>query len=457
MADGSSPPNKSGTPRKKRPESRVLVRWNDEIDLRLLLMIDSITKQKNVKLPWDDIAAALGPKFSAGAIIQHLSKLRQRFIIADREALEKDKTPEANVLPLERGRKQIGYHVPGQSTKRARLVKDEDSMLSSDDNSNSRKKKQKRNIAKALINTQSVSSKKGIKKEDDIDDYLPPSRNTRGVNKDYKHLTEENESSDEEPSKEVTIKGKKAESGKDQDSKATFSDDDSGLSDIQSPATGFSSDSSGRQGDMKRFPEKKRLSLIVKLPLRVQGHEVNNARKSEDLMPPPSAILKERSGAADNPLKYSYDEFPSNEHQLFGQFEQPMAMFSETEAVHGSMTYTGSNGMGHGLSISQAPSIAMIGPNHRHSISSISSQGYPSLKYGGTASFSSAYNTEPSTPQDDMIMTSNGNRLQDMTTFNETNQWLAELHDAAGVEENPDQDDTNFHTFFEDAIHSPEY
>ncbi|KAI9853161.1 MAG: hypothetical protein M1838_000017 [Thelocarpon superellum] len=50
----------------------------DEKDQRLLLCIQYGCNEKGVKLPWDNITRVLDPQISEGAIIQHLSKIRQR-------------------------------------------------------------------------------------------------------------------------------------------------------------------------------------------------------------------------------------------------------------------------------------------------------------------------------------------------------------------------------------------
>ena len=62
--------------KKGRPEKRVLVRWNDELDKQVLLCIQWACAHSGIKIPWEKVAKMMGDKFSEGAIIQHLAKLR---------------------------------------------------------------------------------------------------------------------------------------------------------------------------------------------------------------------------------------------------------------------------------------------------------------------------------------------------------------------------------------------
>ncbi|MCJ1432091.1 hypothetical protein MMC27_001447 [Xylographa pallens] len=64
--------------RAKRPATRNLVRWTEDMDIQMLLIVQKICNQKNIKLPWDEVGAQLGGTITGGAIIQHLAKLRAR-------------------------------------------------------------------------------------------------------------------------------------------------------------------------------------------------------------------------------------------------------------------------------------------------------------------------------------------------------------------------------------------
>jgi hypothetical protein len=48
------------------------------MDKKLLLALQSICNDKNLKLPWDEVGESMDEKVSGGAIIQHLAKIRQR-------------------------------------------------------------------------------------------------------------------------------------------------------------------------------------------------------------------------------------------------------------------------------------------------------------------------------------------------------------------------------------------
>lgn len=48
------------------------------MDIQLLLILQKVCNQKNIKLPWDEVGEQLGGTITGGAIIQHLAKLRTR-------------------------------------------------------------------------------------------------------------------------------------------------------------------------------------------------------------------------------------------------------------------------------------------------------------------------------------------------------------------------------------------
>ncbi|OAX81319.1 hypothetical protein ACJ72_04338 [Emergomyces africanus] len=61
-----------------RPKKRSIVRWNDTLNNKLLLCIQSACNSLGVKLPLDEVAELMGGSISEGAITQHLSKLRTK-------------------------------------------------------------------------------------------------------------------------------------------------------------------------------------------------------------------------------------------------------------------------------------------------------------------------------------------------------------------------------------------
>lgn len=69
-----------------------------DTDIRLLLAIQYACNKLGVKIPWKDVAETMGTKFTEGAIVQHLSKLRTK-----REEQDKPNPP-----PLKRAGN--GYH-----------------------------------------------------------------------------------------------------------------------------------------------------------------------------------------------------------------------------------------------------------------------------------------------------------------------------------------------------------
>ncbi|KAL8956027.1 MAG: hypothetical protein Q9183_006442, partial [Haloplaca sp. 2 TL-2023] len=79
---GEKSDRKAGNASKKattnRPAKRNLVRWDDDKDKTLLLTMQYVMNQRSVRIPWNHIAQQMGPKFSEGAIVQHLSKLREK-------------------------------------------------------------------------------------------------------------------------------------------------------------------------------------------------------------------------------------------------------------------------------------------------------------------------------------------------------------------------------------------
>lgn len=80
-----------------------------DTDIRLLLAIQYGCNKLGVKIPWKEVAEAMGPKFTEGAIVQHLSKLRTK-----REEQDKPNPP-----PLKRAGN--GYHKNDTNGKKEAL------------------------------------------------------------------------------------------------------------------------------------------------------------------------------------------------------------------------------------------------------------------------------------------------------------------------------------------------
>ncbi|KAK4862842.1 hypothetical protein LT330_002975 [Penicillium expansum] len=85
---------------------RTLVRWDVDTDIRLLLAIQYACNKSSIKIPWKDVAEVMGEKFTEGAIVQHLSKLRTK-----REEQDKPNPP-----PLKRAGN--GHHKTDASNKK---------------------------------------------------------------------------------------------------------------------------------------------------------------------------------------------------------------------------------------------------------------------------------------------------------------------------------------------------
>lgn len=66
------------TSSKCKRELHMLIMMIEDLDTLLLLTIQSACNLTGVKVPWDKVAELMGPKFSEGAIVQHLSKVRLR-------------------------------------------------------------------------------------------------------------------------------------------------------------------------------------------------------------------------------------------------------------------------------------------------------------------------------------------------------------------------------------------
>lgn len=56
----------------------MLIILIEDLDTLLLLTVQSACNLTGVKVPWEKVAQLMGPKFTEGAIVQHLSKLRIR-------------------------------------------------------------------------------------------------------------------------------------------------------------------------------------------------------------------------------------------------------------------------------------------------------------------------------------------------------------------------------------------
>ncbi|KAJ5108476.1 hypothetical protein N7456_005151 [Penicillium angulare] len=95
-------------------ERRQLVRWDPDLDILLLLTVQQSCNATGTKIPWALVAETMGPKFTEGAIIQHLSKLRLR-----REGDDKPVPP-----PLRRSVPAAGSGIRN-FTKKAAAKKDD--------------------------------------------------------------------------------------------------------------------------------------------------------------------------------------------------------------------------------------------------------------------------------------------------------------------------------------------
>ena len=80
-----------------------------DTDIRLLLAIQYACNKVTVKIPWKEVAETMGTKFTEGAIVQHLSKLRTK-----REEQDKPNPP-----PLKRAGN--GYHKNDTNGKKEAL------------------------------------------------------------------------------------------------------------------------------------------------------------------------------------------------------------------------------------------------------------------------------------------------------------------------------------------------
>ncbi|KAK4691819.1 hypothetical protein P7C71_g5267, partial [Lecanoromycetidae sp. Uapishka_2] len=67
-------------------EKRHLVRWNDDLDKKLLLTVQYECNARHIVLPFDAIGKTMGDGITGGAVIQHLAKLRTR-MIADKKSV----------------------------------------------------------------------------------------------------------------------------------------------------------------------------------------------------------------------------------------------------------------------------------------------------------------------------------------------------------------------------------
>ncbi|KAL8750923.1 MAG: hypothetical protein Q9184_006245 [Pyrenodesmia sp. 2 TL-2023] len=73
----------AGVRKLQRPSKRNLVRWNEEMDKKLLLTVQWACNKKGVKIPWDIVGREMGETITESAVIQHLAKLRQRMVKDD--------------------------------------------------------------------------------------------------------------------------------------------------------------------------------------------------------------------------------------------------------------------------------------------------------------------------------------------------------------------------------------
>ncbi|KAJ5735977.1 uncharacterized protein N7483_001102 [Penicillium malachiteum] len=122
---GAKTPGKRHRPPKLRGdgrEPRQLVRWDNDLDIQLLLTVQQSCNATGVKIPWSLCAETMGTKFTEGAIIQHLSKLRTR-----REAENKPVPP-----PLRRSIPAAANATGKTSRKKSTSKRDNEQAPSSD-------------------------------------------------------------------------------------------------------------------------------------------------------------------------------------------------------------------------------------------------------------------------------------------------------------------------------------
>ncbi|RMD43176.1 hypothetical protein DV735_g1960, partial [Chaetothyriales sp. CBS 134920] len=62
----------------ERPSTRTIVRWNDDLDKSILLFINYACSEAGIKLPFARVAELMGPRFTEGAIVQHIAKVRNK-------------------------------------------------------------------------------------------------------------------------------------------------------------------------------------------------------------------------------------------------------------------------------------------------------------------------------------------------------------------------------------------
>ncbi|KAJ5745261.1 hypothetical protein N7520_010443 [Penicillium odoratum] len=129
-------------------KGRTLVRWDNDMDVHLLLVIQQVCNATGYKLPWVKIAEAMGPKYTDSGIIQHISKLRIRRKNEGKPvppllrcAMKKAGMPSGRA-PRKKSEKIAGGgpggSAAGTGTKRKRAIKEESSSEESSDGADNR-------------------------------------------------------------------------------------------------------------------------------------------------------------------------------------------------------------------------------------------------------------------------------------------------------------------------------
>ncbi|KAJ5653199.1 hypothetical protein N7490_000202 [Penicillium lividum] len=124
-------------------KGRTLVRWDNDMDVHLLLVIQQVCNATGYKLPWVKIAEAMGPKYTDSGIIQHISKLRIRRKNEGKPvppmlrcAMKKTGMPSGRA-PRKKSEKKAGGgpggSAAGTGTKRKRGIKEESLSAESSD------------------------------------------------------------------------------------------------------------------------------------------------------------------------------------------------------------------------------------------------------------------------------------------------------------------------------------
>lgn len=255
-------------------ELLVLTILIEDLDTLLLLTVQSACNLTGVKVPWQKVAKLMGPKFTEGAIVQHLSKLRIRREAAGQRVpppLRRSVTAAAAASGGKGGLKSGRKNTRKRKGRSDALDEDSSDGLDAqeeDDSDPEYIQNKKKHKARRSSFSTSKKTKLGLKDDDDEDDD-DDALMCSGA-----------------PFLQHTRPNLESDLG---DSDSEVSDDDDAALDLDDE---FDSDSYAAKIKLEKASPAPGLSRVIKLPVSLRSRDqdaLKSIRSVSDNTPPPSS------------------------------------------------------------------------------------------------------------------------------------------------------------------------